>query len=349
MDWHSSERLDTFRYTAVDRQTLNDTVVLDDIQDGGSISFNSLTALKVSASVPYLEQLELKNDFLRIYSISELHGESETVVHGTFIASTPDSVLTDAAVTGTAQLYSLLLLLQRRRVGTALTVEAGTNAVAFAASLVRSVGLPVVSDSSSASLNLPKAYDGGLTYLEVVNDLLQFAGFKSLGIDGWGNALMQAYRDPSEVTPSVTFRAGPGSTFAPQVSHTLDIFEVPNRLTLVCSRPDQAPLVAVAQNDDPENRYSTVSRGEVIDAEPEEVDDIPSLKALQELAKAKLAAKTSAVESLAITHSYEPFSMDDGCLVEYAGLRFQGIIVSSDISLSPGMLTGTKVRRFVRF
>jgi hypothetical protein len=215
--------------------------------------------------------------------------------------------------------------------------------------MARVVGLKVIADPSNALLLCPRVLDGGLSYLEVINDLLLFAAFRSLGVDGMGNAIMRAYQDPSALAPSVAWRSGVGSTFAPSVSHTLDTFDVPNRLQVTCSRPDLPPLVAVAVNDDPGNRFSTVSRGEVIDALPEEVDDITSQAALDDLAKARLSAKTAAVESISVTHSYEPFELDDCCLLDYGDLVFKGVIVSSETVLAPGMLTDTRIRRFVRF
>jgi hypothetical protein len=299
--------------------------------------------------VPYLDALDIGNDLLRIYSISEASGESETVIHGTFLVSTPETDKTDRTTTGTAQLYSLLLLLQWLKLADPLTLPAGTNAVNYAISMVQAIGLPVVADRSSAKLNDHKVYDSKMNHLEVVNDLLEFAGFRSLGIDGMGNALMRAYRDPSELAPSIMFRSGESSTFSPQVKYTRDVFDIPNRLRLICSRPDEEPMIATAVNDDPNNRYSTVSRGEVIDADPEEVKDVPSQAALEELAKSRLMSKTSAVESLDLTHTYEPFDVEDGCSVEYGDLHFSGVIISSDTTLQPGMLSSTKIRRFVRF
>jgi hypothetical protein len=347
MDWYSSERHDAFKFVRVDRNTFEDTVVLDNIV-GSTIRRDSMTALKASASIDYLGQLDIENDFVRVYSISEVQGQTNTVVHGTFLVSTPESEVTDKVTTGTATLYSLLHLLSEQYIALPMVIPKGKKVLNWCTETLKSFGLNVVADPSDAELGQPKVLEG-ITYLEATNDLLEFAGFRSLDIDGMGNVLMRAYRDPSTLTPSVVFKAGPDSTFAPSVGHLFDTFSVPNRLQLTCSRPDEPPIVAVVVNDDPFNRYSTASRGRVIDAEPEEVDDILNETTLAELAKAKLMAKTSAVESCEVTHTYEPFEMDECCLIDFNGFQLQGMIVSSETSLVPGMLCSTKIQRTVRF
>jgi hypothetical protein len=349
VDWRSSGRIDGFRYMRVDRHTHQDTVELGNILDGGTISRNSLTALKSSASVGYQGDMDIGNDYLRIYSESSLGGETATVAHGTYIVSTPESEVGERLATGTASLYSLLLLLQRRRLGLPLSIPAGTVAVTRAKEMAQEVGLRVLASMSTAALTSDKAYDSNMTWLEVVNDLLEFAGFRSVTVDGMGNARMDAIRDLSAVAPSVEFRSGAGSVHAPIVRRTLDAFDVPNRLTVVCSRPDQPPIAATAVNDDPSNRYSTVSVGAVIDAETETVDDIANMDTLMALARHKLIMKTSAVESHLLTHSYVPLEMDDGVLVEHGGSTFVGVAVSSDMRLTPGMVCETRIRDFVRF
>jgi len=348
MNWRYSDRYDSFFFTRVDRQDLENKDRVENILDGGSVSRNSLSALKTSASLPYLGALDIGQDFLRVYSVSRADHDTETVAHGTFVVSTPETVYTDAMTTGEAKLYSLLNLLQRRYLGEPLTVPEGTNAVALAVSMVEEAGLRAVSDPSAAVLNIPKTLDGALTCLEAVNGLLEFAGFRSLGVDAMGTAQMRVYRDPSELSPSIVFRSGKGSSFAPSVTHTLDTFDVPNRLTVVCSRPDLDPMYATAENNDPANRYSIPNAG-IVEAEPEEVGDIASQEALQALAEQKLQAKTSAVESIQVTHTFEPFEMDDACLLDYGGLAFTGAVVSAETDLTPGMVTNTRIRRFVRF
>jgi hypothetical protein len=349
MDWHFSQRHDEFFYTRVNRDSLQDTIRLTNVIDGGSVTQNALSALKTSASVDYFDVLDIGNDYLRIYSTSRVGGQETTIAHGTFLVSTPQTKQTDTKRSGTAKLYSLLQLLQRKKIGLPLTLPAGTNATEYVAEMVRAVGLNTVSDGAVATLNISKTYDFGMTHLEIINDLLVFAGCRSLGIDGWGNVLIQKSRDLSEITPSVHFTEGQGSVFLPETLYTFDDFEVPNRLQVTCSRPDQPPMIAIAVNSDPNNRYSTQSRGDVIDAEPEEVDDITSQQALEELAKMRLLAKTSAVESVEVTHSYMPFALDDGCRIRHGEMDFTGVIVSFETKLTPGMTTHTRVRRFVRF
>ena len=356
MDWADGGRIDEFIYTRVSSETLEDVGVLDGIQDGGEIRYNDLTSIKVSGKIPYLYPPEIGNDYIRVYSVSTLGQEVERIAHGTFIAASPASIITGARnlegralKQGELDLYSLLLILEQKRVTVPYQIDQGIIAVSRAASLVSECSLPVVVEDSSAALISPATFDAGTSYLEIINWLLQYAGFDTAEIDGYGNVRLVRYQDPANLSPAITFEDNAKCVFAPEISHDFDLLDVPNQVIAVMSNQDVV-LTATATNDDPDNQYSTVSRGRVI-AHVEEVSQVSSQEELDAYALRVLQSKTSSVESIIITHVYQPFLMGQGgrALYSRAYFDFVGTAVSQSLKLSKGIICSTRFRKFVRF
>ncbi|MDR1713096.1 MAG: hypothetical protein LBR39_02930 [Coriobacteriales bacterium] len=349
MDWHSSNRQDEFYFTSVDPETMRDTGFLDMLMDGATVERNALTATKTAATVPFYSQLPEGNYWMRLYSRSTLGDDVATLCLGTFMPSVPARTVEYAMSTGSANLYSLLHLLEEQLLPYPLSLAAGTQSIAKAVELAQECGLATHADSSASVLQSTATFDAGTSYMEVVNWLLDYAGFRSVDIDPQGAALMRRYYDPALDQPAYTLTDDGAAAFAPQVTHEMDEFAVPNRLVALCSNQEQT-LTAVVDNDDPANRYSIPSRGRVI-ATAAEIEQIDSQEALEAWAASQLYSKTSAVESVTITTPYQPWDINDAVRIEYkaAGLDFTGTVVSKSMALTPGMPTSTRLRRFVRF
>lgn len=347
MNWEKEGRLDRFRYVRVSWPDMAEVSQLGGVT-GATVTENSLSSLKASGTLSFSEGLDIGDDLVRIYSDSELDGERATVCHATLFATTPQSDWSGIARSGTADLYSVLWLLQQNRVVETFTAEAGANAVATAEALARENGLNVVATASDACVNTAHTWDAGTTHLEIVNWLLGFAGYASADVDAYGNVLMRPYVDPASKQPSATFSDTLDSVSAPGFSHELDAYEVPNRVTVVCSNAGSEPMVAHAVNDDPENPYSTVARGKSL-VRVETVSDIADQAALQKKADELLRSSTSVVETVEVSHSYQPFSVGDAVYLDYvkAGYRKKLVSVSREMRMVPGIRCRTKARRYV--
>ena len=353
MDWSSSGRVDSFRFVRVSRASWAETGEVHGIT-GGSLDRNDLTAIKASGSLSYCDEPAIGGDYLRVYSDSRqpATGELVSIAHGTYLVSTPSSTYRGKIEEGQADLYGVLQVLAEDAFDGPLAIPAGTNAVAKAAEIARSVGLRVTASPSSATLNAPAVFDDeDASKLDAVNWLLEFAGFGSAGCDGYGNVLMRPYVDPTDRSPTVTLRDdGDRCVYRSGVEREYDMFSVPNVVTVTCSGADDAAMTATAVNDDPMSAFSTVSRGRRIVCR-ESVSDIDGQAALQAKADALLAAKTSAVEGYVIAHAYVPMEMGEVCDFAYskAGIYRNDIAaVRQTMRLRPGMECSTRFRRFVR-
>ncbi len=348
-DWFRSSRLDSFRYAEVDRSTMLDIRDLDSIEEtGGSIKYQDSTELKVSADLPFVGDISLGSNYIRVYSTSVCDNEEITILHGTFIPSRPSTDYSGAVATGTLDCYSLLKILEDTALEEPLTIEAESNPVGEATRLIARAGLPCIADESTTLLSTSHSYDAGTSYLKVCNDLVTIAGFTTLGIDASGAVRLVRAKEPSQLTPVYILRDDVDNViFSPQVAHDLDIFEVPNKVIAIKSNAkDSTPLIAVAVNDDPLSIYSTVSRGRVV----AKVSDAENQAGLAAIASRVLIEKSSTVESIDLSHPYLPYNIGDALRLVYTKheLDFTGVAVSKTLELKRGMPCKTCLKRFTR-
>lgn len=349
MNWLKSGRLDKFRYVRV---RWPDMVELEEIKGivSATVTENSLTTLKASGTLEYVGGLGIGEDLVRVYSDSYLDGASETICHGTFFATTPQSSWSGTARAGKADMYSVLWVLQQNKNSETFTAEAGTNAVSLAKDLAENYGnnLTVIATASNACLNTAQTWDSGTTHLGIINDLLSFAGYASADVDAYGNVIFVPYVDSADKGPVVIFSDTQDSVSEAAFSHELDTFEVPNKVSVICSNAENEPMIADAWNLDPENPYSIPVRNKVL-VRVERVSDIVDYAALERKAKDLLLSGMSVVESIEITHSFQPFQMGDALLMDYskAGYTQKLVSVSREKQMVPGIRCKTKARRFV--
>lgn len=351
-DWLSSNRHDAFRYVEVDRATMRDVRDIGSIEEtGGSIKYQDLTSLKVSADLPFVGDFGIGANYLRIYSVSTLGDESITMLHGTFMPSRPSTDYSGAAATGTIDCYSLLKVLDDMAVEEPLTIAPGSDPVGQATLLVADAGLAFIADESAMLLSSSRSYDAGTSYLEICNDLMGVAGFGSLGIDASGAVRLERYMDPTDLSPLWTLRDDrPGVVFGPDVSHDFDVFDVPNKVIAIKSNAsDEEPLMATAVNNDPLSVFSTVARGrEVVHVAT--VSDVEDQEALQTVAERILIEKSGAVESIEVRHSFLPYNAGKALRLVYTrhSIDVTGVVVSKELGLERGMPCKARIRRFVR-
>lgn len=349
MNWTREGRLDRFRYIRVKWPEMTEVEQVEGIATA-TITENALTTLKVSGTLSYINPIDIGDDLLRIYSDSELDEEKETICHGTFFITTPDSNWSGVTRSGTADMYSTLWILQQNKITETYTVPMNAEAVTLAANLAKGFGnnLNVVATASSKTVNTDHTWDAGTTYLEIINWLLDFAGYSSADVDAYGNIIMAPYVEPADKAASITFSDTQDTVSESSFSHEFDTFEVPNKVVCICSNADNEGMKAEAVNADPENPYSTVARNKLI-VRVEQVSDIANQAALEAKAKELLLSSMSVVESIEISHAYQPFNVGDAIQMDYskAGYIKKLVTVSREKQMVPGIRCKTKARRFV--
>lgn len=348
-DWTRGGRVDSFRYVRVAWPSFCEVGEID-LVTGCDIEEDMLSALKVTGTLNVAGDLALGDDLVRVYSTSSFEGVSATVCHGTLFANVPAVERSAGGVLVAASLYSVLKVLQDEVLDETLTVPAGVDPVARAASLVRDRRLAVTATPYGGVLAGDMVFEPGTTVLEVVDGLLDAAGYCTADVDAYGGVVMRPYADPSGcAVAAVLGETGPDTAIvSPGVSREVDRSKVYNVVTVVGADADGNPLRAQARNDSPSSAWSTVSRGRVVSSF-EEVAGASTQEALEAKAAAALRESAMVADRVVLEHPWCPFEMGDALRVEFPSLGVCGrySAVARTRSMVPGIRCTTTARRFV--
>lgn len=162
---------------------------------------------------------------------------------------------------------------------------------------VTRIALPNV----DGSLTGPMSHPAGTRWLERINDLLAAIGYHGLYATPDGQPTSRPQRDPRRDTPSRVYTVGRDSRIVGEVVTTRSRSNVYNRVVVIKESFEEGtdPMVAVAENNDPDHPWSTVNAGPKADPEPIFVNEVSGQDALQALADAALA-RASEQETLTL-------------------------------------------------
>ena len=350
-DW-GRRSVDRFRFVRVTWPGLAEAGELDGIT-GGPVTDSLGDSVKSSGSLDYAADPGVGNDLVRVYCDSSWDdGTMVTTALGTYLWCTPEGSLRPGRRSGTADLYSTLKVLEDWGERAPYSLAAGSNAVGVAKAICEACGLPVSATPSGVTLSTPHAWDAGTSRLEIVNWLLDFAGYGSAGVDGYGTVVMEPYADPSSKAPAATLADDGDGCFEAEVGLSRDDWDTPNVVVVTCESSERT--VSAFAVDQSGTRYSVDSRCREV-TRTETLGDIDSGSTDNEveaacLAKAELLLATGrqSVEKARVRHYYKPFSIGDAVEFRYtsAGYSQKMGVWSREVSLTPGMACSTLLRRF---
>jgi hypothetical protein len=344
-DW-TLPRSGPLRFVRVAYETRVELEPLTTVQAGGSISRQLETGLKESGYLQIVNPPAIADDLVRVYyEPTDSAGESTSVALATMHAAKGSTRYTSAAQPASWTLYSALLTLEQTVLQESLTIAAGAVAVTEASDLCTDIGLPVVITPSTKQLTVDHGWNAGDSYMKVINELLDFAGYWSARPDGWGRVVMAPYVEPGNRAAVWTFEPGANCTFIGDVTYESDAFDVPNVCVLTCSNGDTS-FSGSYTNDDPSSPYSTVTRGREI-ALPETVTDAVDGADLALRAQKRLMTATAATETITVRHAYVPVKIGD--LVQFSwpkhSIAVRASVQSQDIALGRACLTASTLKR----
>ena len=347
MRWDASRKTWTEFYR-VDFPGFGEHERLYCFDDTGRIDESIFSRLRVSGSLGHHDMPDLGNSLIRIrLFIEDEDGEVYSKDVATMLPTTPAKTINQSGESGSVELYSMLYILDAKKTRSFLTIPAGTVAVRYAKAMIESIGLNVIADDSIATLSVDKTYDALTSYLDIINDLMDFAGYSAADVDGRGNVLLRKYTDPSKRSPVMTLRSGDGCVFAPDIAYEFDTFGVPNAYTVVLSSAEGVSTSYTVENHNLDSALSIESRGYVVD-DGDTVSDIADDEALFSLAARRLMDASSKVESIEVDHLWMDFDNGDTVIIDYpeAGGRWEMSACSRSIALKHGKCK-TRFRRFL--
>ncbi len=138
--------------------------------------------------------------------------------------------------------------------------------------------------SDAVLINTRTDWEIGTSWIKIINSLLEEINYQSLWFDADGNARVEPQKPMDGSIIDHEYKAGELSEIKTAAENSSDIYKAYNVFTAMVSSPEyEEPLIAMAVNDSPTSRISTVNIGRV-QAPIKRLDDIASQEELQKYA-----------------------------------------------------------------
>lgn len=334
--WNRRIALTRYRFAVVSRASGMEIDPDLPVVHGGTITRNDDTRIKESAEVELMDSYDFGPNLVRVFLDAEWDdGATVEVPLGTFIPVVPSRSVSNGRSKHSVKMYGRLQELLDDSFSSPVTVPSGTNAVAYAASVCRGVGLEVIADASDYVTTNVRMYgvgadqnnsEVGTTKLDCVNDLLSLAGFRAAMTDEMGRVLLRRYRDPADMPIAWSFVEGPSAKFVGEFDEERDYTSAANHVVVrYGSLKDGTGKVVVGEawDTDPASDLSTVRRGRTITS-AYTYQDLPEGKTDAEMtayanarAKTLLATAQSIIRRETFTHAYAPVCINQAISIDF--------------------------------
>lgn len=307
-DLLAAARTHRFRYELLD---VDDQIIgaLDGVT-GGSLDWSAATTVRSGGSL----------DVVDVDGIDWLHarvrvwrsvGDREWS-RGIFVPAAPVARWVDGVRSWTVELLGKLTLLDRDVQDGWTTVPKGTVITTRVRALLAAAGhTRVAVTDSDATTRSDLVWEPGTTRLRIINDLLEAAGYWSLGVDHDGTFLAAPYVRPADRSPRYDLLDDARGIVVDDFTAERDVYSIPNRVVVTSAATGEDPaLVASAQNVDPASPYSIPARGMVV-PHVEEGVEVTSQAVLDAYARRRLVELASAGANLSVQHAPIPLDLND--------------------------------------
>lgn len=207
---------------------------------------------------------------------------------------------------------------------TRVSFAAGTNYIDAIVQLLTACGIALIvkTPTSAVFQEIREDWDIGTSYLTIVNELLAEINYNPL----WFNEIGAAVLEPASVPTAANIEhtldsSNVESLLLPQISQETDIYRAPNVFICVCSNADKdAPLVATAENTNPQSPLSILRRGRRL-VKFTRINNVASQEELQAYADRLRNESMLTGETIRVTTALLPgFGVADVTAIHYGDL-----------------------------
>lgn len=308
----------TFRYELLttDEEALG---YIDGVR-GGSLTRSAATAVRESGTLDIddVDGIDWLSARVRIWisvtgAPSRL-AEPVTVEWplGVFVPAAPVERWQDGYRSLTVELLGKLAALDQDRVSSSVSLPAGTVVTDAVTAQITAAGQPGAAVTPSPeTLRSPMVWEPRTSRLRIINDLLEAVNYASLRSDGWGRLVAAPYVRPAARPEVYRLHDGVSAIYEDDFQREQDLYTVPNRFVAVgVSSAEEAPLVGMWENTDPNSPTSIPRRGYVIE-DGEDGVEATSVQTLTEYARRRLISLSSPAASITVTHAPIPLDLLD--------------------------------------
>lgn len=261
---------------------------------------------------------------------------------GVYLLASPVEQVRAWGRTWHVELLDKLTVLDQDKIATSFSLPAGTVVTDAVRQVILDAGETAVAITGSPeTLPAGMVWEAGTSRLRIVNDLLGTINYWALRCDRYGRYTAAPYVPPAERAPVRAFMPGPDAIHVPEVTRDQDLIAVPNRVVVIArSGLDEPALVGVAENTDPESRFSYQGRNNRWITVAEQGIEATSQDVVDAIAARRLVELSAVAATDEIQHAMVPLDPHDVVTLEAARATVQGWAVD----LAIGTLMRTTVR-----
>lgn len=331
MNWARSYS-STWRVFRVNQDTWADAQALAGV-DSVSVTRTADGSLLESGSIDLTGDID--PGYYRIVMTADQGGELARVDVATMLCIANGGEYDYGVRTHKADGYSVLYPASVTAITAGGYAPAGVNGAEYAGDLLEEAINAPVEVEGNFTLNNPIVHEVGSSVLEAAWAVLEAGGYV-IQIDGRGVVHIR----PKPTDPSLILDTQSEGIMVNGTSFTADESEIPNRYIVI----DEA-TIAIAENNDPESRVSTVSRGYKVD----EVDTSPTPvdgETLPEYAERRLHEMSMLKEEQSYTREYaEGVNLYSVVRASLDALEGDFRVTSQTVSCENGITVAEKVEK----
>lgn len=314
-----------------------------------SLRMQDADAIKTSLAGAFLqpEEIDWQTDEIR----PELVIDGTAYPLGVYAAATVTDEETAAVKSVQIEAYDRCWRVRDSYTETLLFYEAGTPYLTPIRQLLSACGIALVHETPTTAVLAEAREDWniGTSYLTVINDLLAEINYNPLWFDQEGAAVLEPASVPTaENIEHVLDNSNVKSLLLPGITRETDIYKAPNAWTVICSNASKgAPLVAHAENNNPQSPLSVARRGRRI-VSVVRVNNIADQEELQAYADRLRDESLISGESIKVETALLPgFGVADVTALHYNDLDAVCIERAWEMQLKPGGAMRHELERVV--
>lgn len=267
---------------------------------------NTDASIQRSASLTLVESgdIDFASDRLRPYMT--LHTDTGLLTYplGLFLMSSPTRKPLGGSIQRTVDCYDKTQILEDDRFTARYVVQKQTAYTAAVAGIIASANITQTDiEHSDAETETDIEFPIGTSKLSACNALLNAINYYPIYADSQGRIAVKPYKLPYERPIDAVFDTGELSIIASGAQEDMDMFNVPNKIVRYLENAERGYMISSIQDDNPESKLSTVSRGRTI-VDIAAVSDVASQSALD-----AMVARILAERQIYQTLSFETLNM----------------------------------------
>ena len=269
--------------------------------------FNNIDAsIQRSASLTLVESgdIDFASDRLRPYMMLHTDKGMLTYPLGLFLMSSPTRRPSGGSIQRMVECYDKTQILEDDKFTERYVVQKQTAYTAAVAAIIASAGITQTDiEHSSSETETDIEFSIGTSKLSACNALLDAINYYPVYADSYGRIAVKPYILPYNRSIDAVFDTGELSITASGAQEDMDMFNVPNKIVRYLENAERGYLISSIQDDNPESKLSTVSRGRTI-VDIAAVSDVADQGALDTMV-ARLLAERQIYQTL----SFETLNM----------------------------------------